>query len=78
MEIIEEDVTRTLPETNIFAPENGCLEYDPFSILLGETGTFQGFFHSLFNFGGGKLSVPWMRSLTGFGDSPAQLRAHHC
>ena len=32
----------TLPETNIFAPENGLLEYDPF--LLGHLGLFSGAF----------------------------------
>ena len=32
----------TLPETNIFAPENGWLEYDPF--LLGYLGLFSGAF----------------------------------
>ena len=30
----------TLPETNIFARENGWLEYDPF--LLGRLGLFSG------------------------------------
>ena len=30
----------TLHETNIFAPKNGWLEYDPF--LLGQTAYFQG------------------------------------
>ncbi len=39
---------------------------------------FRGFSTRCSTSGGGKLSVPWMRSLTGFGDSPAQLRAHHC
>ena len=34
----------TLPETNIFAPENGWLEYDPFLLGFGEF--FQGRFVS--------------------------------
>ena len=29
------DITITLPETNIFAPENGWLEYDPFLLGFG-------------------------------------------
>ena len=39
-------VIRTLPETNIFAPENGWFQYDPFllgtPIFRGEKRWFQG------------------------------------
>ena len=52
----------TLPETNIFAPENGWLEYDPF--LLG-LGNFSGAFAVSFREGSfqgctSNLDVSWV------------------
>ena len=56
----------TLPETNIFAPENGWLEYDRF--LLGCLGLFSGA-NWLFVLG----SVPSSKNYGGFGGFAAGL-----